>query len=65
MFYWGIAWLIIFFKHLKQTHNEFEFLIHLRLNLNDQACIHNYTELNIANFKFFSTPIVNLFHKQA
>ena len=33
--------------------------------MNDQACIQNYTELNIANFKLFSTPIVNLFHKQA
>jgi type VI secretion system protein ImpG len=54
-----------FLKHLKQEQNEFEILIHLKLNLNNQACIQNYTELNIANFKLFSTPIVNLFHKQA
>ena len=54
-----------FLKHLLDEQNEFEVRIHLKLNLNDQACIRNYTELNIANFKLFSTPVVNLFNKQA
>ncbi|MFH7766976.1 type VI secretion system baseplate subunit TssF [Acinetobacter sp. BSP-28] len=54
-----------FLKHLSPEQTEFEVLIHLKLNLNDQTCIQNYTELNIANFKLFSTPVVNLFYKQA
>ena len=54
-----------FLKHLPIEQNEFEVLIHLKLNLNDQACIQNYAELNVANFKLFSTPVVNLFNKQA
>jgi type VI secretion system protein ImpG len=39
--------------------------IHLKLNLNDQAIIRNYSELNVANFKLFTSPVVNLFEKQA
>ena len=35
------------------------------MNLNDQAALRNYTELNAANFKLFCTPAVNLFKKQA
>ena len=54
-----------FLKHLPAEQNEFEVLIHLKLNLNDQAGIRNYAELNIANFKLFSAPVVNLFNKQA
>ncbi len=54
-----------FLTHLPVDQAEFELLIHLKLNLNDQACIRNYSELNIANFKLFSTPVVNLFKKQA
>lgn len=54
-----------FLKHLPAEQNEFEVLIHLKLNLNDQACIRNYAELNVANFKLFSAPVVNLFNKQA
>ncbi|MDN5416277.1 MAG: type VI secretion system baseplate subunit TssF, partial [Acinetobacter sp.] len=34
-------------------------------NLNDQAIIRNYSELNVANFKLFTSPVVNLFEKQA
>lgn len=51
-------------EHLKQQ-NHFEILIHLKLNLNDQAMVRNYAELNIANFKLFTTPAINLFEKQA
>jgi len=54
-----------FLKHLPAEQNEFEVRIHLKLNLNDQACIRNYAELNVANFKLFSAPVVNLFNKQA
>ncbi|TCB50758.1 type VI secretion system baseplate subunit TssF [Acinetobacter sp. ANC 4779] len=54
-----------FLKHLPTEQNEFEVRIHLKLNLNDQACIRNYAELNVANFKLFSVPVVNLFNKQA
>ncbi|NHB59145.1 type VI secretion system baseplate subunit TssF [Acinetobacter shaoyimingii] len=49
---------------IKDKH-QFEILIHFKLNLNDQAVIRNYSELNIANFKLFSTPAVNLFEKSA
>ena len=52
-------------KHLIAEDTEFEILIYLKINLNDQASIRNYTELNVANFKLFSTPVVNLFYKQA
>lgn len=52
-------------KHLTGEDTEFEILIHLKININDQACIRNYSELNVANFKLFSTPVVNLFYKQA
>ncbi|MCH7307748.1 type VI secretion system baseplate subunit TssF [Acinetobacter sp. NIPH 1852] len=50
---------------LQQQHSSFEILIHLKLNLNDQAVVRNYSELNIANFKLFTTPAINLFEKQA
>ncbi|WP_335951049.1 type VI secretion system baseplate subunit TssF [Acinetobacter beijerinckii] len=52
-------------KGLLQQQNDFEILIHLKLNLNDQAIVRNYSELNIANFKLFTTPAINLFEKQA
>jgi type VI secretion system protein ImpG len=52
-------------KGLLQQQNDFEVLIHLKLNLNDQAIVRNYSELNIANFKLFTTPAINLFEKQA
>ncbi|MBU3846729.1 MAG: type VI secretion system baseplate subunit TssF [Candidatus Acinetobacter avistercoris] len=48
-----------------KNHSEFEIQIHFKLNLNDQATIRNYSELNIANFKLFSTPALNLFEKSA
>ena len=54
-----------FIKYLSLEHSEFEVQMHFKLNLNDQASIRNYSELNAANFKLFSTPIVNLFKKQA
>lgn len=44
---------------------QFELLIDFKLNLNDQPSIRNYSELNVANFKLFTTPVVNLFEKQA
>lgn len=50
--------------HLKQ-HNEFELQLHFKLNLNDQAVVRNYSELDVANFKLFTSPAVNLFEKQA
>lgn len=52
-------------KGLLGQQNQFEILIHLKLNLNDQAVVRNYSELNIANFKLFTTPAINLFEKQA
>jgi type VI secretion system protein ImpG len=52
-------------KGLLNQQNQFEILIHLKLNLNDQAVVRNYSELNIANFKLFTTPAINLFEKQA
>lgn len=54
-----------FLKHLDKGQHYFEILIHLKLNLNDQVNIKNYSELNIANFKLYVTPAVNLFRKQA
>ena len=48
-----------------EDQSQFELLIHLKLNLNDQMVIRNYSELNVANFKLFATPVVNLFEKQA
>ncbi|QER38973.1 type VI secretion system baseplate subunit TssF [Acinetobacter suaedae] len=50
---------------LREHEQSFEILIHLKLNLNDQAIVRNYSELNIANFKLFTTPAINLFEKQA
>ncbi len=52
-------------KGVLNQQNQFEILIHLKLNLNDQAIVRNYSELNIANFKLFTTPAINLFEKQA
>lgn len=52
-------------KALVGNSNHFEILIHLKLNLNDQAVVRNYSELNVANFKLFTTPAINLFEKQA
>lgn len=52
-------------KALLGQQNQFEILIHLKLNLNDQAVVRNYSELNVANFKLFTTPAINLFEKQA
>ncbi|ALH95837.1 type VI secretion system baseplate subunit TssF [Acinetobacter equi] len=54
-----------FLKHLKDQQTEFELQIHLKLNLNDQSVIRNYSELNTANFKLFTSPAVNLFEKKA
>lgn len=54
-----------FIKYFNLEQSEFELQMHFKLNLNDQASIRNYSELNAANFKLFSTPIVNLFKKQA
>ena len=54
-----------FLKLLKEENLSFEVQIHLKLNLNDQAIIRNYSELNVANFKLFTSPVVNLFEKQA
>ncbi|WP_336953849.1 type VI secretion system baseplate subunit TssF [Acinetobacter sp. AS167] len=54
-----------FLKLLKEENLSFEIQIHLKLNLNDQAIIRNYSELNVANFKLFTSPVVNLFEKQA
>ena len=56
---------LAFLKYLKTSVQHFEIQIHLKLNLNDQAVIRNYSELNIANFKLFTSPVVNLFEKQA
>lgn len=47
------------------TQSEFELLIHLKLNLNDPASVRNYSELDVENFKLFTTPVINLFEKQA
>lgn len=54
-----------FLKYLKEGQANFELQIHLKLNLNDQASIRNYSELDTANFKLFACPAVNLFEKQA
>ncbi|MDC4264952.1 type VI secretion system baseplate subunit TssF [Acinetobacter baumannii] len=54
-----------FLKRIPQHVSEFELLIHFKLNLNDQAVVRNYSELNIANFKLFTTPVINLFEKYA
>ena len=56
---------LAFLRFLKESQQSFEIQIHLKLNLNDQAIIRNYSELNIANFKLFTSPVVNLFEKQA
>lgn len=52
-------------QQLNSAVQYFEIQIHLKLNLNDQALIRNYAELNIANFKLFTSPAVNLFEKHA
>lgn len=52
-------------KGRMKEQTQFEIHIHFKLNLNDQAIIRNYSELNVANFKLFSTPAVNLFEKSA
>lgn len=54
-----------FLEYLPEGQAMFEIQIHLKLNLNDQAVIRNYSELNIANFKLFTSPVVNLFEKKA
>ena len=52
-------------KKLTQRNSQFELHVHLKLNLTDPAIVHNYSALNIANFKLFSSPAVNLFEKKA
>ncbi|WP_286715303.1 type VI secretion system baseplate subunit TssF [Acinetobacter sp. UBA2581] len=54
-----------FLKSVMKDITDFELQIHFKIDLNDQVVIRNYAELNSANFKLFSTPIVNLFEKQA
>ncbi len=54
-----------FLKELNIETAEFELHIHFKINLNDQAMVRNYSELNSANFKLFATPVINLFPKQA
>lgn len=54
-----------FLRNLLDQQTSFDLQIHFKLNLNDQAIIRNYSELNGANFKLFSTPAVNLFEKNA
>lgn len=48
-----------------KLEQSFELEIQLKLDLNDQAVIRNYSELSAANFKLFTTPAVNLFEKYA
>mgnify|MGYP003599685827 FL=1 len=54
-----------FLKGRIKEQTSFEIHIHFKLNLNDQVMIRNYSELNIANFKLFCAPAVNLFEKSA
>jgi type VI secretion system protein ImpG len=54
-----------FLEALGIEQNTFEIQIHLKLNLNDQAQIRNYSELNVANFKLYTSPVINLFDKKA
>lgn len=54
-----------FLNQAEPDASNFELHIHFKMNLNDQAAIRNYSELNLANFKLFATPVVNLFEKQA
>lgn len=54
-----------FLKKIKSLPEKFELEIHIKLDLNDQAIMRNYSQLNIANFKLFTTPIINLFEKHA
>lgn len=54
-----------FLKDLNIETAAFELHIHFKINLNDQAMVRNYSELNSANFKLFATPVINLFPKQA
>ena len=50
-------------QNIQQAH--FEVQIHFKMNLNDQIAIRNFSELNVANFKLYVSPVVNLFKKQA
>lgn len=52
-------------KFAQNNFSEFEILIHFKLNLNDQAAVRNFSELNVANFKLFTSPAINLFEKYA
>lgn len=54
-----------FLHQAESDSSNFELQIHFKMNLNDQAAIRNYSELDLANFKLFATPVVNLFEKQA
>lgn len=54
-----------FLKKISKPIEQFEIQIHFKVNLNDQAVIRNYSELSVANFKLFTTPIINLFEKYA
>ncbi len=54
-----------FLHQAELDSSNFELQIHFKMNLNDQAAIRNYSELDLANFKLFATPVVNLFEKQA
>ncbi|QIC59927.1 type VI secretion system baseplate subunit TssF [Acinetobacter schindleri] len=54
-----------FLHQIEADTSNFELHIHFKMNLNDQAAICNYSELNLSNFKLFVTPVVNLFEKQA
>lgn len=52
-------------KSFLSGQSDFELSVHLKLNLNDTASVRNYSELDTENFKLFTTPIINLFEKQA
>lgn len=56
---------LAFIRQLNQNTSQFDLQIHLKLNLNDQTMLRNFSELNVANFKLFTTPVINLFEKQA
>ena len=54
-----------FLNQVEPDTSNFELHLHFKMNLNDQAAIRNYSELDLANFKLFTTPVINLFEKQA
>ncbi|ATO20565.1 type VI secretion system baseplate subunit TssF [Acinetobacter sp. LoGeW2-3] len=54
-----------FLNQVEPVTSNFELHVHFKMNLNDQAAIRNYSELDLANFKMFTTPVINLFEKQA